>query len=145
MLIEATGSPRAGIAHALAAIAGGKQIIVVTVEAAVFAGPVLAAKAGVVYSMAYGDLPALVLEMVAWARAAGSRVAAAGKDTKYLPDYLNVTPDTTGWFAAMSKPFHMIGLGLSISVLSAALQSEASGCARQMRGTVTSVAKKPPD
>ena len=35
--------------------------------------------------MAYGDQPALVAEMVDWARAAGFKVAAAGKGTKYLP------------------------------------------------------------
>ncbi|MEC3860876.1 SAF domain-containing protein [Mesobacterium sp. TK19101] len=270
VMIEATGNPRAGIAHALAAIAGGKHIVMVNVEADVLVGPVLAAKAaeaGVVYSMAYGDQPALVSEMVDWARAAGFRVAAAGKGTKYLPDYHNVTPDgvwahygltseaakkagmnpqmfnsfldgtksaiemvaianacglnvpadglkfppcgvddlahilrpqeiggqldgpgmvevvssverdgrpvfrdlrwgvyvvleapndyaaacfkqyglptdRTGRFAAMYKPFHMIGLELSVSVLSAALRGEATGSARQMRGTVASVAKK---
>ena len=60
-------------------------------------GPLLAAEgaasAGVVYSMAYGDQPALVAEMVDWARAAGFTVAAAGKGTKYLPAYHSVTPD----------------------------------------------------
>jgi hypothetical protein len=215
--------------------------------------------AGVVYSMAYGDQPALVSEMVDWARAAGFAVTAAGKGTKYLPAYHAVTPDevwthygltpeearragmnpqmfnsfldgtksaiemvaianacgldvpsdglsfppcgvddlahvlrprelggqleggdgrnvsslerdgrpvfrdlrwgvyvvleapndyaaacfrqyglptdTTGRFAAMYKPFHLIGLELSISVLSAALRREATGRAREMRGT----------
>ena len=43
--------------------------------------------------MAYGDQPALVAEMVDWARAAGFTVAAAGKGTKYLPLYHTVTPD----------------------------------------------------
>ena len=68
----------------------------VNVEADVLVGPVLARKAqaaGVVYSMAYGDQPALVSEMVDWARAAGFIVAAAGKGTKYLPAYHTVTPD----------------------------------------------------
>jgi predicted homoserine dehydrogenase-like protein len=50
--------------------------------------------------------------------------------------------DTTGRFAAMYKPFHLIGLELSISVLSAALRGEATGTAREMRGTVASVAKR---
>ena len=69
----------------------------VNVEADVFAGPLLAAaprKAGVVYSLAYGDQPALICEMVDWARAAGFEVVAAGKGTKYLPAYHESTPDT---------------------------------------------------
>ena len=51
------------------------------------------ASAGVVYSLAYGDQPALTAEMVDWARATGFRVVAAGKGTKYLPAYHDVTPD----------------------------------------------------
>lgn len=270
VVIEATGNPRVGIAHARAAIAAGKHVVMVNVEADVLAGPSLAAEArsaGVVYSMAYGDQPALVAEMVDWARAAGFGVAAAGKGTKYLPAYHQVTPDdvwshyglteqeakaagmnpqmfnsfldgtksaiemvaianacgltvpdnglafppcgvddlahvlrprsvggqlegtgmvetvsslerdgrpvfrdlrwgvyvvleapngyaaacfrqyglptdSTGRYASMYKPFHIIGLELSISVLSAALRREATGQAQYMRGTVASVAKR---
>lgn len=270
VVIEATGNPRAGIAHAEAAIAAGKHVVMVNVEADAMVGPALAKKAasaGVCYSMAYGDQPALVSEMVDWARAAGFHVTAAGKGTKYLPAYHNVTPDdvwthygltpeeaqkagmnpqmfnsfldgtksaiemvaianscgldvpaaglsfppcgvddlshvlrprdvggqlerrgmvetisslerdgrpvfrdlrwgvyvvleapndyaaacfkqyglptdSTGRFAAMYKPFHLIGLELSISVLSAALRNEPTGQAREMRGTVASVAKR---
>ena len=96
VVIEATGAPEAGIRHALAAIDAGHHVVMVNVEADVLAGPILAARAaqaGVVYSMAYGDQPALVSEMVDWARAAGFQVAAAGKGTKYLPAYHLVTPD----------------------------------------------------
>jgi len=96
VVIEATGHPEAGIKYALAAIEAGKHIVMVNVEADVLAGPLLAEKARereIVYSMAYGDQPALVSEMVDWARAAGFTVAAAGKGTKYLPAYHNVTPD----------------------------------------------------
>src|SRR5918998_2647467 len=67
----------------------------VNVEADVLAGPLLARKArekGVVYSMAYGDQPALIAEMVDWARASGFKVVAAGKGTKFLPAYHHVTP-----------------------------------------------------
>ncbi len=270
VVIEATGDPRAGLAHARAAIAHGRHVVMVNVEADVLAGPALAAeaaRAGVVYSMAYGDQPALVAEMVDWARAAGFSVAAAGKGTKYLPAYHGVTPaevwahygiapeaaaaagmnprmfnsfldgtksaiemvaianacglsvpseglgfppcgvddlahvlrpaelggrlegrgmvetvsslerdgrpvfrdlrwgvyvvleapnayaaacfrqyglptDATGRFAAMYKPFHLIGLELSVSVLSAALRGEPTGQAREMRGTVAAVAKR---
>jgi len=270
VVIEATGNPRVGIAHARAAIGAGKHVVIVNIEADVLAGPALAreaASAGVVYSLAYGDQPALVAEMVDWARSAGFRVAAAGKGTKYLPAYHAVTPDDvwthygltpeeaaragmnpqmfnsfldgtksaiemvaianacaldvpsaglafppcgvddlahvlrprtaggqlerrgmvetvsslerdgrpvfrdlrwgvyvvieapndyaaacfrqyglptdpTGRFAAMYKPFHLIGLELSISVLSAALRREPTGASREMRGTVAAVAKR---
>ncbi|MFP4539032.1 MAG: NAD(P)H-dependent oxidoreductase [Dichotomicrobium sp.] len=270
VVIEATGHPPAGIAHALAAIEAGKHVVMVNVEADVLAGPALAsraARAGVVYSMAYGDQPALVAEMVDWARATGFAVAAAGKGTKYLPAYHAVTPDdvwahygltpeearragmnpqmfnsfmdgtksaiemaaianatgldvpqaglsfppcgvddlahvlrprdvggqlehagmvevvsslerdgrpvyrdlrwgvyvvleapnayaadcfrqygmptdSTGRYAAMYKPFHLIGLELSISVLNAALRGEATGCAQSFRGNVAAVAKR---
>jgi predicted homoserine dehydrogenase-like protein len=53
-----------------------------------------AREAGIVYSLAYGDQPALICEMVDWARAAGFEVIAAGKGTKYLPEYHASTPET---------------------------------------------------
>ena len=96
VVIEATGHPAAGLAHAEMALAEGKHIIMVNVEADVLAGPLMAQKfnaAGLVYSMAYGDQPALTSELVDWARATGFEVIAAGKGTKYLPEYHNVTPD----------------------------------------------------
>jgi predicted homoserine dehydrogenase-like protein len=270
VVVEATGHPAAGIGHAQAAIDAGKHLVMVNVEADVLAGPLLAAKArerGTVYSMAYGDQPALVAEMVDWARASGFKVAAAGKGTKYLPAFHAVTPDevwshygltpeqaraagmnpqmfnsfldgtksaiemaaianacllevpedglgfppcgvddlahvlrprtlggvlekagqvevvtslerdarpvfrdlrwgvyvvieapnayaaacfrqyglatdATGRFAAMYKPFHLIGLELSISVLSAALRGEATGASREWRGDAVAVAKR---
>lgn len=270
VVIEATGHPSAGARHALAAIAAGRHVVMVNVEADVLVGPVLAARAraaGVVYSMAYGDQPALVAEMVDWARSAGFTVAAAGKGTKYLPAYHQVTPDdvwshygltpeaakaagmnpqmfnsfldgtksaiemaaianacgldvpegglafppcgvddlahvlrprelggvlerdgmaevvsslerdgrpvfrdlrwgvyvvlkaptayaaacfrqyglltdSSGLYAAMYKPFHLIGLELSISVLNAALRGEATGTTRQWRGDVAATAKR---
>ena len=97
VVIDATGHPSAGIAHALAAIAHGKHIVMVNVEADALAGPLLADKAraaGVVYSLAYGDQPALIAEQVDWARACGFDVIAAGKGTKYLPEYHQSTPDS---------------------------------------------------
>jgi len=97
VVVEATGHAPAGIAHATAAIAAGKHIVMVNVEADVLAGPLLArraAQAGVVYSLAYGDQPALIAELVDWARACGFAVIAAGKGTKYLPEYHASTPAT---------------------------------------------------
>src|SRR5947209_9860423 len=270
VIVEATGSPPAGIAHARAAIGAGKHIVMVNVEADVLAGPLLAEDArakGVVYSLAYGDQPALTCELVDWARACGFEIVAAGKGTKYLPAYHAVTPDdvwahygltsdeaqrggmnpqmfnsfldgtksaiemaaianatgldvpqdglgfppcgvddlpqvlrgaaaggalerdgmvevvsslerdgrpvfrdlrwgvyvvlqapndyaracfkeyglktdASGWYAAMYKPYHLIGLELGMSVLSAALRGEPTGQARDFRGDVVAVAKR---
>jgi predicted homoserine dehydrogenase-like protein len=97
VVIDATGSPAAGIAHALACCRERKHIVMVNVEADALAGPWLAARAkdaGVVYSLAYGDQPALICELVDWARTAGFTVVAAGKGTKYLPEYHAATPRT---------------------------------------------------
>jgi predicted homoserine dehydrogenase-like protein len=270
VVVEATGNPKAGIAHARAAIAAKKHVVMVNVEADVLAGPLLAEAArenGVVYSLAYGDQPALVCELVDWARACGFAVAAAGKGTKYLPAYHRVTPDdvwahygltaeeakaggmnpqmfnsfldgtksaiemaaianatglgvpadglgfppcgvddlpqvlrgheaggalerdgmvevvaslerdgrpvfrdlrwgvyvvlrapnayarncfreyglktdASGWYAAMYKPYHLIGLELGVSALSAALRGEPTGQAQEWRGDVVAVAKR---
>lgn len=97
IIIDATGSPAAGITHVLGCCEHSKHIIMVNVEADALAGPLLARKAreaGIVYSLAYGDQPALIAEMVDWARAAGFEIVAAGKGTRYLPTYHQSTPDT---------------------------------------------------
>ena len=97
IVIDATGSPAAGIHHVLACCKHGKHIVMVNVEADALAGPLLAQRAreaGIVYTLAYGDQPALICEMVDWARAAGFEVIAAGKGTKYLPVYHEATPQT---------------------------------------------------
>ena len=97
VVIDATGSPSAGIVHVLACCTHGKDIVMVNVEADALAGPYLAykaAQAGITYSLAYGDQPALICEMVDWARTSGFEVIAAGKGTKYLPSYHQSTPDT---------------------------------------------------
>jgi predicted homoserine dehydrogenase-like protein len=105
VVIEATGSPAAGIAHALHAFAQGRHVVMVTVEGDALAGPLLArraAEAGVVYSLAYGDQPALICEMVDWARAAGFEVVCAGKGTKYLPEFHALTPETVWGYYGLS-------------------------------------------
>lgn len=97
VVIEATGDPKVGIRHCLRAIAERKHIVMVNVEADVVAGPLLARRAkeaGVVYSLAYGDQPALICEHVDWARACGFEVVAAGKGTRYHPSFHASTPDT---------------------------------------------------
>ena len=97
VVIEATGHPAVGARHAMAAIYHGKHVIMVNVEADVLVGPLLAhhaREAGVVYSLAYGDQPALICELVDWARMNGFEVICAGKGNKFLPAYNTSTPDT---------------------------------------------------
>lgn len=97
VILEVTGNPLVGTSHALASIDAGKHVVMVNVEADCMVGPMLrrrADAAGVVYSMAYGDQPALICELVDWCRTVGFDVTAAGKGTKYLPEYHASTPDT---------------------------------------------------
>src|SRR6478735_9048346 len=269
-IIEATGHPIAGVRHALAAIDGGKHLVMVNVEADVLCGPLLAARArakGLVYSMAYGDQPALICELVDWARSCGFELTAAGKGMNFEPRYRYSTPatvwgffgwseeqvakgdfnpkmynsftdgtkaaiemaavangtgldcpddglafppaglhdlarvfrpaedggrlsrsglvdiaasqepdgrevfnnirygvfvtfkapneyakacfkqygllvDPSGWYGSMWRPFHMIGLETSISILSAVLRGEATGCSKEFRGDAVATAKR---
>jgi predicted homoserine dehydrogenase-like protein len=97
VVAECTGNPIAAVEHCLAAFRHGKPIINVTVEADAFCGPLLAEKAreaGVIYTLAYGDQPALTCDLVDWARACGFPVAAAGRGHKWLPKYRESTPET---------------------------------------------------
>jgi len=97
IVIECTGSPVAAIDHVLEAFRNGKDVINVTVEADAFCGYALAAKAkeaGVIYSMAYGDQPALTCDLVDWARTCGFNVVAAGRGHKWLPEFRKSTPET---------------------------------------------------
>ena len=97
IVVEATGNPIAAVEHALAAFKHGKHVVMVTVEADAMCGPLLArraSEAGVVYSLAYGDQPALICDLVDWARAAGFNVVAAGRGHKWLPHFAQSTPET---------------------------------------------------
>ena len=97
IIVEATGNPVAAVDHALTAFRNRKHVIMVTVEADAFCGPLLARRAqeaGVIYSLAYGDQPALICDLVDWARAAGFNVIAAGRGHKWLPHFAQSTPET---------------------------------------------------
>ena len=97
VVVECTGDPIAAVEHCLAAFEHGKHVVNVTVEADAFCGPLLAARAaqaGVVYSLAFGDQPALICELVDWARTCGFPVVAAGRGHKWLPHYRESTPET---------------------------------------------------
>ena len=129
VVVEATGHAPAGITHARRAIAEGKHIVMVNVEADVLAGVALARdaeRAGVVYSLAYGDQPALICEMVDWARACGFRVIAAGKGTKYLPDYHASTPASVWGYYGLTEEQARIG-GMNPQMFNSFLDGTKSG------------------
>ena len=96
LVIDSTGDPPSGVRHVLLACETGTSIVMVNVEADALAGPLLARKArdaGIVYSLAYGDQPALICDLVDWARTCGFQVTAAGRGHKWLPEYRFYTPD----------------------------------------------------
>lgn len=106
VIMEITGSPEAGTRHALAAIEAGKHVVMVNVEADCLLGPVLARKARenkVIYTMAYGDQPALIMEQLDWARTVGFDIVCAGKGTRYQPEYRFSTPETVWGFYGFSE------------------------------------------
>jgi predicted homoserine dehydrogenase-like protein len=112
IVIEATGNPVAAIDHVLEAFRQGKHVVMVTVEADAFCGPMLArraAEAGVVYSLAYGDQPALICDLVDWARAAGFPVVAAGRGHKWLPHFAQSTPETVWGYYGLTPEQARIG------------------------------------
>ncbi|MEO1191994.1 MAG: Gfo/Idh/MocA family oxidoreductase [Pseudomonadota bacterium] len=145
VVVDACGNPAAGIRHALAAAKNGKHIVMVNVEADVLAGPLLAEtcrKAGVVYSMAYGDQPALVAEMVDWARACGLSVVAAGKGTKYLPEYHASTPDTVWPYYGLT-PEQAAAAGMNPQMFNSFLDGTKS--AIEMAAIANATGLTPPD
>ena len=114
IVIEATGNPVAAVEHILGAFRHGKHVINVTVEADAFCGPMLAQRAkeaGVVYSLAYGDQPAIICDLVDWARAAGFPVVAAGRGHKWLPHFAQSTPETVwGYYGLTPEQAKLGGL-----------------------------------
>ncbi|WP_158882207.1 NAD(P)H-dependent oxidoreductase [Amycolatopsis anabasis] len=144
VVVEATGDPLAGTEHALAAIERGRHVVMVTVEADVLTGPVLAERAraaGVVYSMAYGDQPALICELVDWARTCGFSVVAAGKGTKYLPEYHRSTPETV-WEHYGFTPEYAAGAGLNPRMFNSFLDGTKS--AIEMAAVANATGLRPP-
>lgn len=112
IIVEATGNPAAAVTHALEAFRNGKHVVNVTVEADAFCGPLLArraAEAGVVYSLAYGDQPAIICDLVDWARTAGFEVVAAGRGHKWLPHFAQSTPETVWGYYGLTPEQARIG------------------------------------
>ena len=126
IVIDSTGSPTAGIACARL-LRASQHIVMVNVEADALAGPLwhnARAKAGIVYSLAYGDQPALICELVDWARACGFEVIAAGKGTSTCP-YHASTPDTVWGHYGLTAEDARIG-GLNAQMFNSFLDGTKS-------------------
>ena len=105
VIVESTGAPIAAVEHMLQAFEQGKHVVNVTVEADAFCGPLLAQRAlasGVLYSLAFGDQPALICDLVDWARTCGFPVVAAGRGHKWLPHFSASTPETVWGYYGLS-------------------------------------------
>lgn len=145
VVIDATGSPPAGIRNALACCEQGKHIVMVNVEADTLAGPYLAReaqRAGIVYSLAYGDQPALICELVDWARTAGFEVVAAGKGTKYLPAYHVSTPDTVWGYYGLTPEQAEAG-GMNPKMFNSFLDGTKSGIEMAAVANATALTPSP--
>src|SRR3954471_19320000 len=106
VVVECTGHPISAVDHCLEAFANGKHVVNVTVEADAFCGPLLARKAadaGVIYSLAFGDQPALICDLVDWARTCGFPVVAAGRGHKWLPHFCESTPETVWGYWGLTR------------------------------------------
>ncbi|MBN1104703.1 MAG: flagellar biosynthesis protein FlgA [Deltaproteobacteria bacterium] len=106
VILEITGNPEAGTLHSVEAIKAGKHLVMANVETDCLVGPLLAemaGKEGVCFSMAYGDQPALIMELIDWARTVGFEVVCAGKGTRYQPHYHDSTPATVWTFYGLSE------------------------------------------
>jgi predicted homoserine dehydrogenase-like protein len=105
VIMEITGNPEVGTQHAAAAIENGKHVVMVNVEADCLLGPALSKMArekGVIYTMAYGDQPALIAEQLDWAKTVGFEVVCTGKGTRYQPEYHYSTPETVWGYYGFS-------------------------------------------
>jgi len=82
VIIDATGNPGIGAELSLRAMAHGKHVVMMNVEADVTVGAMLAreaARAGVGYSLGAGDEPSAAMERVRFVRSLGYPIVAAGK------------------------------------------------------------------
>ncbi len=144
VVIESTGDPIAGTRHCLQCISAGIDVIMVNVEADALVGAELARQArqaGVVYSLAYGDQPALIAELVDAVRTMGLAVVCAGKGTKYLPEYHYSTPDTVWNHYGLSKADAVRG-GMNSKMFNSFLDGTKS--AIEMAAVANTTALAPP-
>jgi len=129
LVIEATGNPEVGVDHCLEAFKAKSHVVLVTVEADVLCGAALlkrANEAGVVCSMAYGDQPALICELIERVQTSGFEVVCAGKGTQYLPIYHKSTPETVWHYYGLSSQEAQAG-GMNPKMFNSFLDGTKSG------------------
>ncbi len=145
IVIEATGNPIVGTQHAYKVIQSKKHIIMVNVEADVLCGKYLsdlAKENNVIYSMAYGDQPSLILEQIEWARLNGFFVTSAGKGTKYHPSFEYSTPENV-WDNYGLKPQEAKNAGMNPKMFNSFVTGDKSSI--EMAAVVNSSGLKCPD
>ncbi len=144
VLVEATGEAAEGVRLALSAIDRGIHVVMVNLAADALAGPLLAQRArekGVVYSFAYGDQPALICELIDWARTAGFEIAAAGKGARWLPGHQTTTPETV-WRHWNVTPERARAAGWSARVFTSLVDGTRS--ALELAGVCNATGLTPP-
>ena len=95
-LAECTGVPDTGARVASEAISNRRHVVMLNVEADAVVGAVLQRRArdvGSVYTLAAGDQPGAIFEMVDWAKTLGWRIVCAGRGTVLFPDDHHATPE----------------------------------------------------
>ncbi len=105
-VVESTGVPEVGAEVADLAIARGRHTVLLNVEADIVVGPILAERArqnGVVYTLAAGDQPGAIFEIVDWARSLGFEIVCAGRGTVLFPDDHHATPQTYAEIAQRNR------------------------------------------
>jgi predicted homoserine dehydrogenase-like protein len=101
VVVESTGNTEAGAAAALAAIEGGKHVVLVNAELDALLGPLLARRAqaaGVVVTGIDGDEPGVAMGLIRYVRAIGLEPVMAGNLKGFFDPYR--TPETQAEFAA---------------------------------------------
>lgn len=91
VVAEVTGNPEAGAYHAKLALENSKHLVMITKQTDTVIGPILHRmfkEKGLVYTPVDGDQPALLMQLVEWARVIGLEVVSAGKsrDGEYIYD-----------------------------------------------------------
>jgi predicted homoserine dehydrogenase-like protein len=97
VVVEATGIPAVGALVALRSIEHGHHVVMLNVETDAIVGSILARRAheaGVVYTLAAGDQPGAIFELVEWSRTLGFEIVCAGRGTVFFPHDHRATPET---------------------------------------------------
>jgi predicted homoserine dehydrogenase-like protein len=106
VIVEATGVIEAGTYHAWTALEAGKHVVMGNVETDALLGHALkrlADERGLIYSLAYGDQPGIICEMIDWARTVGLEVVCAGKAPVTSPRIATRHPIRCGTISALPR------------------------------------------